>query len=108
MVEATAFPELLAYWLIAINFIAFAAFGIDKWLAESGRRRISEARLLGWALFGGTPGAYAGRQFFRHKTRKTSFSNALHTIGALQALFVVFGTVMGWHNFAAMVHALAG
>ncbi|MGB3166120.1 MAG: DUF1294 domain-containing protein, partial [Alteraurantiacibacter sp.] len=42
--------ELLAYYLIAINLVAFAAFGIDKALAEGGRRRISEARLIGWAL----------------------------------------------------------
>ncbi len=70
-----AFPfEYLAYYLIAINFIAFAAFGIDKSLAEQGRRRISEARLLGWATIGGTAGAYAGRHLFRHKTRKLSFS----------------------------------
>lgn len=87
--------ELATYYAIGINFIAFSAFGIDKWLAETGARRISEASLLGWALLGGTPGAYAGRALFRHKTRKQPFSNELHMIAALQvcaaaALLVYF------------------
>lgn len=78
----------LAYFavlfLIAINFAAFAAFGIDKALAEGGDRRISEANLLSLAFFGGTPGAYAGRHLFRHKTRKQPFSGELHTIAIMQ------------------------
>ena len=76
--------ELATYYAIGINFIAFSAFGIDKWLAETGARRISEASLLGWALLGGTPGAYAGRALFRHKTRKQPFSGQLHAIAVLQ------------------------
>ncbi len=85
--KITEFPfEYFVYYLIAINFIAFAAFGIDKSLAEQGRRRISEARLLGWAVLGGTAGAYAGRHLFRHKTRKVSFSESLHAIAILQGM----------------------
>ena len=76
--------EYIAYYLIAMNFVAFTAFGIDKSRAEGGRRRISEGSLLRWALLGGTPGAYAGRQLFRHKTRKQPFSNELHAIAVLQ------------------------
>jgi uncharacterized membrane protein YsdA (DUF1294 family) len=75
--------------LIAVNVAAFAAFGIDKALAETGRRRISEARLLQLAFVGGTPGAYAGRAVFRHKTRKQPFSDRLHAIGALQLIGLV-------------------
>ena len=86
-------PELLAYYLIAINLVAFAAFGIDKALAESGGRRVSEGRLLGWALLGGTPGAYAGRRLFRHKTRKQPFSSRLHRIAVVQGLLLVFAVV---------------
>lgn len=80
--------------LAAINFIAFAAFGIDKALAEAGRRRISEARLLQLAFLGGTPGAYAGRAAFRHKTRKQPFSARLHTIAVGQVLLA--GAGFGW------------
>lgn len=77
-------PLNVALWLIGASLFAFAAFGLDKALAESGSRRISEASLLFYALVGGTLGAYAGRALFRHKTRKQPFSNELHTIAILQ------------------------
>jgi uncharacterized membrane protein YsdA (DUF1294 family) len=73
-----------ALYVIAINFAAFAAFGVDKMLAEARAWRISEANLLGLALIGGSPGAYAGRHLFRHKTRKQPFSGELHAIACLQ------------------------
>jgi uncharacterized membrane protein YsdA (DUF1294 family) len=77
-------PANIVTYLIASNFVAFAAFGIDKMLAEAGARRISEATLLQLAFIGGTPGAYAGRQLFRHKTRKQPFSSNLHTVAMIQ------------------------
>ncbi|MDP4538312.1 DUF1294 domain-containing protein [Qipengyuania sp. DY56-A-20] len=77
-------PANIATYLIASNFVAFAAFGVDKMLAEAGARRISEATLLQLAFIGGTPGAYAGRRLFRHKTRKQPFSSNLHTIAMSQ------------------------
>ena len=77
-------PANIASYLIVVNTIAFCAFGIDKSLAEAGRWRISEDGLLLWALLGGTPGAYAGRRIFRHKTRKQPFSGNLHAIAVLQ------------------------
>lgn len=80
--------EIATYYVIAINLVAFAAFGLDKALAESGGWRISEAALLGWAFLGGTAGAYAGRALFRHKTRKQPFSNELHGIAILRVAAV--------------------
>ena len=77
-------PANIATALVAVNFIAFAAFGIDKSLAENNRRRIAEATLLKLAFFGGTIGAYTGRALFRHKTRKQPFSSELHGIAILQ------------------------
>lgn len=47
-------------------------------------QRIPESTLLMMAFFGGTVGAYAGRQVFRHKTRKQPFVTELHAIAALQ------------------------
>ena len=82
--------------LIAVNFAAFAAFGIDKALAENRARRISEDTLLGLAFIGGIAGAYAGRALFRHKTRKTSFSRKLYAIGLIQLCAVVFAVVYFW------------
>lgn len=79
--------------LIALNFAAFAAFGIDKALAEAGRWRIRERTLLALALFGGTPGAYAGRSLFRHKTRKQPFNDNLAAIVFVQ---VIVAGATGW------------
>lgn len=87
-------PANLAIALIALNFLAFAAFGIDKAKAERGKRRIAERTLLLLAFLGGTPGAYAGRAAFRHKTRKAPFSRELHTIAAMQV--VAIGLALGW------------
>jgi uncharacterized membrane protein YsdA (DUF1294 family) len=47
-------------------------------------RRIPEGELLLLAALGGTPGAYAARHIFRHKTRKQPFSTRLRAIAALQ------------------------
>jgi len=87
-------PFALALGLIAINLIAFLAFGLDKILAEARSWRIAESTLLMWAFLGGTPGAYAGRALFRHKTRKQPFSNHLHTIAVVQVLGL--GALVGW------------
>ena len=81
-------PANLVTALIVANFVAFAAFGIDKAAAEAGRRRIAEATLLRWALLGGSPGAYAGRALFRHKTRKQPFCARLHRIAILQVFAI--------------------
>ena len=86
-------PFNIALWLAAMNGAAFVAFGIDKAKAEAGARRISEANLLGLAMFGGTLGAYAGRRAFRHKTRKQPFSSELHAIAVLQ-LAALLGLVV--------------
>ena len=84
MLADLASPANIATALIAINFCAFAAFGIDKARAEAGAWRVSESTLLQLALIGGTPGAYAGRALFRHKTRKQPFCSRLHTIAVIQ------------------------
>ena len=87
-------PANIATYVVAINFAAFAASGVDKMLAEAQARRISEANLLALAFFGGSPGAFAGRRMFRHKTRKQPFSSELNAIGALHVAAVV--TLVGW------------
>lgn len=84
----------LATALIGMNFAAFAAFGIDKAKAEARAWRISESTLLTLALLGGSPGAYAGRRLFRHKTRKQPFNRQLFTIVMLQV--VAIGGAVGW------------
>ena len=87
-------PTNIAAALLAINFIAFAAFGVDKAKARAGRWRVQESTLLMLAFLGGTPGAYAGRAVFRHKTRKQPFNSNLFTIAVLQML--ALGGLIGW------------
>ena len=87
-------PANLITALIALNFIAFAAFGIDKAKAKRGRWRVAESTLLMLAFLGGTPGAYAGRRVFRHKTRKQPFGSRLFAIAVMQV--VGLGGLIGW------------
>ena len=87
-------PTNLAAALIALNFVTFAMFGIDKAKAEAGAWRIAESTLLTLACLGGTLGAYAGRALFRHKTRKQPFGANLLAIAVLQVL--ALGALIGW------------
>ena len=91
-----ASPRLLLAWFVIANIFAFAAFGIDKSCAVAGKRRISEATLLSWAIAGGTLGAFAGRAHFRHKTRKQPFSDQLHFIAVSQVAALVGLAVSLW------------
>lgn len=86
-------PAILGIAMI-VNAVTVMAFGWDKLRAEHGRRRIREADLLALALVGGSPGAYAGRALFRHKTRKQPFSGRLHATAILQAIGVA--GALGW------------
>tara|TARA_R110000824_G_scaffold150891_3_gene321700 strand:- start:34 stop:513 length:480 start_codon:yes stop_codon:yes gene_type:complete len=87
----TATNILLAFLLI--NAWTFVLFGWDKIQAEKFQWRVSEATLLRLALFGGSPGAYAGRALFRHKTRKQPFNGRLQNIALIQLVGLTFCTV---------------
>ena len=67
--------QIATYYLIAINFVAFAAFGCDKAQAQAQRGgwRVRERTLVMFSSVGGLPGSLAGRALFRHKTRKPGF-----------------------------------
>lgn len=101
-----ALAEPLTYWLIAVNFAAFAAFGLDKARAEAGAWRISEGTLIGLAWLGGTLGAYAGRRAFRHKTRKVSFTRRLGEVVGTQGVLVTLAVLgaAGWSGEGAAPH----
>jgi len=64
--------SILQIFLVIANFIALAAFGIDKLNSKKGSWRIPESTLLLIAFFGPF-GAYASMLLFRHKTRKIKF-----------------------------------
>lgn len=83
---------IIAYLMI-VNIIAFIMFGVDKKRAINDQWRISEKTLLGVALAGGSVGAFAGMQFFRHKTRDLKFKTLIPVfivahIAALREVFM--------------------
>ncbi len=63
----------LAVWLIFINLLAFALFGVDKRRSKRHSWRIRERSLLLAAALGGSLGALLGMLAFRHKTRHGKF-----------------------------------
>lgn len=65
--------SILIWYLSVINFTTWAAYGLDKGRAKSGKWRIPERTLLLLALIGGSLGALEGMIMFRHKTRKPKF-----------------------------------
>lgn len=77
--------------VLVLNVWAFFAFWQDKQRAIHARRRTSEKDLLTLAFFGGSVGAIAAQQLFRHKTRKQPFATYLVLIAAGQA-----GALLGW------------
>ena len=79
-----------AFYLILVNIIAFAAFGIDKRKAVKHKYRISEATLLGLALIGGSAGALAGMHLFHHKTKKLLFRAVPMLLADQIALLIIF------------------
>jgi uncharacterized membrane protein YsdA (DUF1294 family) len=76
-------------WLVLVNGVTFACFGLDKTAARTGARRIPEAQLLLLGLLGGTPGAFIASRLFRHKTKKQPFRNHLIMIAACQTIILV-------------------
>ena len=65
--------NIIYAYLIVINVVAFAIYGLDKKRAIADEWRIPEATLLALAAVGGSVGALFGMQTFRHKTRKPKF-----------------------------------
>jgi uncharacterized membrane protein YsdA (DUF1294 family) len=81
--------------LLIVNLWTMLRFYDDKHRAQQGKRRIPEADLLALALIGGSPGAFAARHLFRHKTRKQPFSTWLMLIAVVQ-----IGAAIGFATLA--------
>ena len=68
-------------WVLIASIVAFAMMGIDKRRAKrEGMRRIPEKTLFLAAILGGSVGAVAGMQIFRHKTKHWYFVWGMPTI----------------------------
>ena len=64
---------VLTLFLVIMNLLAFAIFGVDKWKAKHDRSRVPERTLWLLTVLGGALGALIGMQVFRHKTQHRSF-----------------------------------
>lgn len=64
---------LLIYYLLGINAVTFALYGIDKFKSKKGWWRIPEKTLLMLTVIGGSMGALCGIRLFHHKTRHKKF-----------------------------------
>ena len=63
----------MLYYILAVSFITFILWGIDKSRAVNNKRRVPEKWLYILIIIGGAMGALMGMVAFRHKTKKTIF-----------------------------------
>lgn len=78
-------------YLLVINLIGFAVFGIDKYKACHGQWRISEKNLFRIAFLGGGVGCLTGMYTFRHKTKHLRFTIGIPLIILLELTALVLG-----------------
>jgi uncharacterized membrane protein YsdA (DUF1294 family) len=76
---------MLLLWLAVVNGAAWLAFAEDKRRAQAKEWRIAESALIGLALLGGAPGAWAAQSLLRHKTRKEPFRTGLPVLSVVWA-----------------------
>ena len=82
--------KYLYLWLIVINIITFAVFGIDKKKAIDGKFRIKELTLFVLSLLGGSLGGFIAMHTFHHKTRKLYFKFGIPLI------LVAWSALIAW------------
>ena len=83
---------ILLAFLLLVNLLAFALYGIDKLKAKKGAWRIPESTLLLVAFLGGSLGALLGMELFRHKTKHAKFK-------VLVPLFLILHIALGVYMF---------
>lgn len=88
-------PTTLLIIFLLFNVVTFCLFWWDKDAARNGGWRISEARLLQFALLGGSLGAFAAQRLLRHKTRKEPFRTQLMAILILHAVLAPAALIFG-------------
>ena len=80
----------LAYYLLAINVVAFIMYGIDKYKAMKAKWRIPEATLLLLAVLGGSIGAWMGMKVWHHKTIHKKFKYGIPAILLIQIALMAY------------------
>ncbi len=80
----------LAYYLLAINAVAFIMYGIDKYKAKKAKWRIPETTLLLLAVLGGSIGAWMGMKVRHHKTIHKKFKYGIPAILLIQIALMAY------------------
>lgn len=65
--------NILGWYLLIINFVAFYLYWEDKRRAKKDKWRIKESTLLLAGLLGGSFGSLVSMHVFRHKTQHLKF-----------------------------------
>lgn len=81
---------LLIYYLLGINAMTFALYGIDKFKSKKGWWRIPENTLLMLAVIGGSMGALCGIRLFHHKTKHKKFYLGVPILLVLQIALIFY------------------
>ena len=84
------FNSCLAYYLLAINAVAFIVYGIDKYKAKKTKWRIPEITLLLLAVVGGSVGAWMGMKVWHHKTMHKKFKYGIPAILLIQIALMAY------------------
>lgn len=82
--------KFIFIYFVIVNIITFAMYGIDKKRAVKNQWRIPENTLLGAAFIGGSFGAFAGMQVFRHKTKHGMFRILVPAYMIVHIIIIVF------------------
>lgn len=98
--EHSILQTVLWSYLICINIITIAVYGIDKRSAVRGKWRILRFHLARTCGSGGSVGALLGMHLFHHKTRKKKFTIGVPLMLAAQILLLFFLAKAGLLFFA--------
>lgn len=82
--------KYILIYLLLINAVAFFLMLADKRKAKKNLWRIPEATLMMSAVLGGSVGALAGMNMFRHKTKHLKFTLGVPAILIAQIVLAVW------------------
>ena len=83
-------PHIVLIYLAVINVVTFFMYGIDKWKAKKSKWRIRETALLGFAVLGGSLGAWLGMKVWHHKTLHRKFRYGVPLLIIVQIALLIF------------------
>ena len=81
--------RIIIIYLAVTNIIVFSMFFVDKNKAQKRQWRIPEKTLLLIAALGGSLGAWAGMNLFRHKTQHKKFTILVPLIILVHAVLLL-------------------